>query len=88
MHENVNDQDVYHLANRMARWLRVKDGTHVLLTNKSELGTFAIPERGTNFNTGYGYGEHVHHDYKHTDFYEQNDLPYLKKPSEIRDDAK
>jgi hypothetical protein len=34
----------------MKRWLKLKDGCHVLLANKTEAGTYYIPERGVDYN--------------------------------------
>jgi hypothetical protein len=53
--------------------LKHKDGVHVLLTDRSEVGWYAIPEResrsfGSNYATEY-VPEHVHHNYKFTDAY-------------------
>ena len=66
MHETLPDKEKFYLANRMARWLRSKDGAHVLLQSKSELGSMWIPERGFDPNTGTRDGEvlpeHVHYD--------------------------
>jgi len=58
----------------MARWLRWKDGAHVLLADKSEAGWYFVQDRGyapeTN-NTGEYTPEHVHYDYLHTNAYEK-----------------
>ena len=60
----------------MARWLRWKDGTNVLLADKTEAGRFYIADRGfdTNANTRHGEvtPEHVHHNYLHSDAYEKS----------------
>lgn len=62
------------LSNKMANWLRWKDGCHVLLADKSEAGWYFIPDRGyspeTN-NAGEYTPEHVHYDYLHTNVYEK-----------------
>lgn len=59
----------------MGRWLRMKDGCHVLLENKTEAGVFYIPDRGTDSAAGTSHGEyipeHVHHNYLFTDVYEK-----------------
>jgi len=75
MHESSED-DVWHLHQRMSRWLRWKDGAHVLLADKSEAGWFNIPDRGFDVNTNTRQGEftpeHVHHNYLHSNVYEQS----------------
>ena len=69
-HHNSSDSDVFHLSNKMWRWLRYKDGAHVLLGDKTEAGWYYLPDRGTDANVGTGQGEyvpeHVHYNYKHT----------------------
>lgn len=66
--------EVFFLANRMARWLRWHDGADVLLADKSEAGWHYIQERGTDMaGTGGEYTpEHVHHNYLYTDSYEKS----------------
>lgn len=60
----------------MTRWLRHKDGAHVLLSDKSEAGVFFVPERGTESSTGTRHAEvtpeHVHHNYLYSDVYEKS----------------
>jgi hypothetical protein len=74
MHEYPLDQN-FTVSNRIARWLKWKDGVHVLLADRSEVGWYAIPERETTNNTGITGGaaefipEHIHHNYKFTDAY-------------------
>jgi hypothetical protein len=74
MHEYPVDQN-FTVSNRIARWLKWKDGVHVLLTDRSELGWYSIPERETSNACGISGGaaefipEHVHHNYKYTDAY-------------------
>lgn len=76
LHKTASDSEQFHLANRMHRWLRHKDGAHVLLMNKSETGTYYLRDRGTDYETGTKDGEyipeHVHHNYLHTDAYEKS----------------
>ena len=59
----------------MARWLLYKDGCHVLLENKTEAGTFYLPDRGVDYNTNTTQGEyipeHVHHNFMFNDVYEK-----------------
>jgi pimeloyl-ACP methyl ester carboxylesterase len=73
MHES-NEELVRSLSQRMGRWLRWKDGAHVLLADKSEAGWFYVPDRGFDTNTNTYHGEytpeHVHHNYLHTNEYE------------------
>lgn len=70
----------------MSRWLRFKDGCHVLLENKTEAGTFYIPDRGTDYLTGTTQGEyipeHVHHNYLYTDVYEKELKSKSKEPAQ------
>lgn len=70
MHKSKDEDELFHLSNRMWRWLRYKDGAHVLLGDKTEAGWFYVPDRGTDASVGTGQGEytpeHVHHNYKHT----------------------
>lgn len=70
MHESEDDSELFHLSNRMWRWLRNKDGVHVLLNDRTEVGWHYIPDRGTDASVGTGQGEytpeHVHHNYRHT----------------------
>lgn len=72
MHEYPKDQN-FTVANRITRWLKWKDGVHVLLTDRSEVGWYAIPERETmSIGTPAAaefVPEHVHHNYKYTDAY-------------------
>lgn len=60
----------------MNKWLKTKDGCNILLKNKSEIGTFYIPERGVDYNQATPYGEytpeHVHYNYLYTDAYEKS----------------
>jgi len=67
----------------MARWLRWKDGAHVLLADKSEAGWYYVPDRGycPNVNTSSGEftPEHVHFDYLHTDEYAKSQEARGKK---------
>ena len=73
IHEEPKDQ-VFFLANRMARWLRWHDGAHVLLADKSEAGWKYIAERGTDAaGPGGEYTpEHVHHNYLYSNIYEKD----------------
>ncbi len=75
MHEEPSDQ-VWYLSQKMARWLRWKDGANVLLADKSEAGWYWIPDRGfdtvTNTTHGEYTPEHVHHNYLYTDAYEKS----------------
>jgi hypothetical protein len=60
----------------MYRWLRWKDGAHVLLADKSEAGWYYVPDRGFDSVTNTVHGEyipeHVHHNYLYTDAYEKS----------------
>jgi pimeloyl-ACP methyl ester carboxylesterase len=71
-----SDSEVWHLGQRMARWLRWKDGAHVLLADKSEAGWKNLPDRGFDVNANTRHGEytpeHVHHNYLHSDVYVQS----------------
>lgn len=72
MHQNEGEAQTT-LNSRLTRWLKHKDGVHVLLTDRSEVGWYSIPERedrsfGAKFATEY-VPEHVHHNYKFTDAY-------------------
>jgi len=64
------------LSNKMWRWLKWHDGTHVLLADKSEAGWYNIPDRGfdveQNTRQGEYNPEHVHHNYLHSDVYEKS----------------
>lgn len=72
IHEEPADE-VAPLAERMARWLRWKDGCHVLLADKSEAGNFYIADRGKDVNVSGEYTpEHVHHNYLYSDIYEKS----------------
>lgn len=70
LHETTNEEEQFHLSNRMWRWLKQKDGVHVLLNDRTEVGWNYIPDRGTDTSVGTGQGEyipeHVHHNYRHT----------------------
>lgn len=69
-HLTTDENELFHLSNRMWRWLRFKDGVHVLLSDRTEVGWRYIPDRGTDPSTGTSQGEytpeHVHHNWKHT----------------------
>lgn len=73
-HLSTDANDIFHLSNRMWRWLRFKDGVHVLLNDRSEVGWHYIPDRGSDPSTGTGQGEytpeHVHHNWKHSSKYQ------------------
>ena len=59
---------------RITRFLRFKDGVHVLLADRTEVGWYAIPERESK-SQGHSGGlaevvpEHLHHNYRFTDAY-------------------
>ena len=62
---------------RMTNWIRHKDGVHVLLADRSEVGWYGIPERyckiGDEINFACEYTpEHVHHNYKYTKAYAES----------------
>ena len=69
-HLSSDPQEIFHLSNRMWRFLRFKDGVNVLLADRSEVGWQYIPDRGSDPSTGTAQGEyipeHVHHNWKHT----------------------
>lgn len=69
MHQSEDESELFHLSNRMWRWLRNKDGVHVLYNDRTEIGTY-LPDRGTDASVGTGQGEytpeHVHHNYRYT----------------------
>lgn len=50
LHETKDQDELFHLSAQMNKWLKTKDGCNVLLKNKSEIGTFFIPERGVDYN--------------------------------------
>ncbi len=70
MHNSTNESELFHLSNKMWRWLRTKDGVNVLLNDRSEVGWKYIADRGTDSSVGTGQGEyipeHVHHSYPYT----------------------
>lgn len=70
MHHTKDESEAFHLANRMWRWLKTKDGVHVLLNDRSEVGWKYLPDRGVDSSLGTSKGEftpeHVHHNYRHT----------------------
>ena len=72
-HLSADANDIFHLSNRMWRFLRFKDGVHVLLADRTEVGWHYIPDRGADPSTGTGQGEytpeHVHHNWKHSSKY-------------------
>lgn len=73
MHEH---DDPKRLGMRIARFLRWQDGTHVLLADKTEAGSFYISDRGYDSNTNTRHGEytpeHVHHNYPRTQLYAES----------------
>ena len=72
IHEEPHDE-VKGLSEKMCRWLRWKDGCHVLLADKSEAGNFYIKDRGADASVNGEYTpEHVHHNYLHSDIYEKS----------------
>ena len=75
MHEG-EDNEVWHLSQRLWRWLKWHDGSHVLLADKSEAGWYYVPERGFDVNANTPHAEstpeHVHHSYLYTDEYEKS----------------
>lgn len=76
LHESTDKNEIFHLSGSMRRWLRMKDGCHVLLANKTEVGNVYIPERGMDPNRltpqGEYIPEHVHYDYLNTKAYEES----------------
>lgn len=76
LHEGPDSSSVWQLSQRMWRWLKWHDGTHVLLSDKSEAGWFNIPDRGFDVNCNTRQGEynpeHVHHNYLYSDVYEKS----------------
>lgn len=70
LHQSEDSSELFHLSNRMWRWLKNKDGVHVLLNDRNEVGSHYIPDRGTDASVGTGQGEytpeHVHHNYRNT----------------------
>lgn len=75
LHEEPRD-DVWHLSQRIWRWLKFHDGKHVLLADKTEAGWYFVPDRGycveTNTIDGEYTPEHVHHNWMHTDAYKKS----------------
>lgn len=67
-HKAEDPSERFQLGNRMWRWLKDKDGVNVLLNDRSELGWYYLPDRGTDASVGTGQGEytpeHVHYNYK------------------------
>jgi len=74
LHQEPSDE-VWHLSQRIWRWLKWHDGCHMLHADKSEAGWKYIADRGSVYQ-GYKHGEfspeYVHHDYLHTDAYEKS----------------
>lgn len=58
---------------RINRFLRHQDGVNTLLTDRSEVGNFYIPDRETSSVGHPALGEftpeHVHHNFRHSDAY-------------------
>lgn len=83
LHMHSSDSELKILEGRMARWLRHKDGAHVLLADKSELGWYYLPDRGSDPNRKHGetIPEHVHHNYLYTDEYERSRFNRGKEPA-------
>ena len=75
LHEEPNEY-VWYLSQKMFRWLRWHDGSHVLLADKSEAGWYFVQDRGfdtvTNTTHGEYTPEHVHHNYLYTDQYQKS----------------
>jgi hypothetical protein len=72
IHEEPSDE-VSMLSNRIHRWLRWHDGAHILLADKSEAGWYFVNDRGNDANVSGEYTpEHVHHNYLHSNIYEQS----------------
>lgn len=74
LHEEPSDE-VWYLSQRMWRWLRWHDGCDVLHADKSEAGWKYIPDRASRHMEmvhGEFSPEYVHHDYLHTQAYEQS----------------
>jgi len=75
LHEG-DHEETWMLSQRLWRWLKWHDGAHVLLADKSEAGWYNIPDRGFDVEQNTRHGEynpeHVHHNYLHSDAYEQS----------------
>ena len=76
LHEGPDDDHVWHLSQRMWRWLKFHDGANVMLADKSEAGWYYVPDRGFDVEQNTRHGEyvpeHVHHNYLHSDVYERS----------------
>jgi len=76
LHETKDESEQFHLSNQMWRWLQQKDGVHVLLNDRTEVGWKYVPDRGTDTSVGTGAGEyipeHIHHNYRNHHVYEKS----------------
>lgn len=76
IHEGPDSDSTWLLSQRIWRWLKWHDGANVLLADKSEAGWYNLPDRGFDVECNTRHGEynpeHVHHNYLHSDIYEQS----------------
>lgn len=76
LHEGPDDTHVWHLSQRIWRWLKYHDGCNVMLADKTEAGWYYVPDRGFDIEQNTRHGEfnpeHVHHNYLYSDIYEQS----------------
>ena len=61
----------------MTRWLKMFDGVHPLLVDRSEVGWYGVSERESKHSAGVPFAceytpEHLHHNWKYTDAYKKS----------------
>jgi hypothetical protein len=68
LHEYPKDQRSAVIA-RLTRWLKMYDGVHTLLSDRSEIGWYGVAERESKHSAGIPFAceytpEHVHHNWR------------------------
>jgi len=70
------DEYSFDLSRKMAKFLKLWDGVHVLLENRSEVGNTTIPDKyGSRLGSDHVYSDytpaHLHHNWRFNNIYEE-----------------
>eukprot|EP01015_Nassula_variabilis_P006399 TRINITY_DN1487_c0_g1_i5.p1 TRINITY_DN1487_c0_g1~~TRINITY_DN1487_c0_g1_i5.p1 ORF type:complete len:126 (-),score=33.93 TRINITY_DN1487_c0_g1_i5:139-516(-) len=73
-----HEQYRFPIARKLLRFLRMHDGVHVLLMDRSEIGNHFVPDRGnTRDKAGWVYSDyapaHLHHNWRFSNIYEESE---------------
>jgi len=70
------DEYTFPLSRKITQFLRLYDGVHVLLQDRTEIGNYFVPDRfGTRNNPSHVYGDyspaHLHHNWRYNNLYDE-----------------